>query len=474
VRDVTSTSEDTSSTTLPPSASAGAGGLAAMNLLDVCEVLVRRAQKRGASQAEVYGERGTTLSSSVEQGLLKGAQSADHEAFGVRVFVGDKVGYACVNRRDPKALDEAIDDAIAIARAASGDAGNDLFDPIPHRPVYGLCDPALRDCGVEDAVAMALRMIDAAKDEDARASIDSGSVSVSYGENAIANSRGLSVCDADGGVTYGVFGMAIDGDEVGSFDHAFEAKRFLRDVNVDVVGRDFARRVVALLKPRAGKPYTGQALFSPDAFEEIFLAALLSAVDGDMVLKGRSKLSDKLGARIGATGLSIIDDGTRPGAIGSASFDREGRPHRRTVLVGDGVLHRFMYDGKTARRAGTVPTGHAQGSARSMPSIGATNLTVCAGTQTEAQLFAELGDGLFVNRFSGNVDDVSGDFSGVAKGSFLVRRGRKVGPVKETLIAGNVFELLQQIEGIGDTLHRNMATEAPLILMGGVTVSAGE
>ena len=77
------------------------GGLAAMNLLDVCEVLVRRAEKRGASQVEVYGERVTALSSSLEQGLLKGAQAAEHEAFGVRVFVGDRVGYACVNRRDP-------------------------------------------------------------------------------------------------------------------------------------------------------------------------------------------------------------------------------------------------------------------------------------------------------------------------------------------------------------------------------------
>ncbi len=376
-----------------------------MNLLDVCEVLVRRAQKRGASQVEVFGERATTLSSSVEQGALKGAQSAEHEAFGVRVFVGDKVGYACVNRRDPKALDEAIDDAVAIARAAGGDPGNDLFDPIPHRPVYGLCDPTLRECSVEDAVALALKMVDAAKDEDARASIDSGSVSISYGESAIANSRGLAVCDDDGGVTYGVFGMAIDGDEVSSFDHAFEAKRALKDVDVDVVGRDFARRVTALLKPRAGKPYAGKVLFSADAFEEIFLSALLSAIDGDMVLKSRSRLKGKLGARIAARGVSIIDDGTRAGAIGSASFDREGRPHRRTVLVGDGVLHRFMYDGKTARRAGTMPTGHAQGSARSMPSIGATNLTVCAGNATEASLFAELGDGLFMKRFSGNVDD---------------------------------------------------------------------
>jgi PmbA protein len=444
-----------------------------MNLLDICEGLVRRAEKRGASQVEVYGERVTALSSSLEQGLLKGAQAAEHEAFGLRVFVGDKVGYACVNRRDAKALDEAIDDALAIARAAEGDIGNDLFDPLPDRPVHGLDDPAIRESSVDDAVALALRMLEAAKDEDARASVDSGSVGLSFGETAIASSRGLRVVDADSAVSVGLFGMAIDGDEVSSFDHAADAVRLLRDVDVEHIGREFARRVTALLKPRAGKAYTGPVLFSPEAFEEIFLATLLSATDGDTVLKGRSRLRDKLGARIASSGLTLVDDGTRAGAIGSASFDREGRPHRRTVLVGDGVLHRFLYDGRTARRAKTLPTGHAQGSARSMPSIGTTNLSMAPGDLATPALFSALGDGLYVTRFSGNVDEVSGDFSGVAKGSFLVKRGRIVAPVKETLIAGNVYDLLQRIVGIGSAVKRTMATEAPAVLIDGVVVTTG-
>lgn len=464
------------SDTLSPRAADGThkpGGLAAMNLLDVCEVLVRRAEKRGATQVEVYGERVTALSSSLEQGLLKGAQAAEHEAFGLRVFVGDKVGYACVNRRDPKALDEAIDDALAIARAAEGDVGNDLFDPLPARPIHGLDDPAIRDATVDDAVALALRMLEAAKAEDARASVDSGSVGLSFGETAIASSRGLRVVDQDSAVSVGLFGMAIDGDEVSSFDHAADAVRFLRDVDVEHIGREFARRVTALLKPRAGKAYTGPVLFSPEAFEEIFLATLLSATDGDTVLKGRSRLQDKLGTRIATSGLTLVDDGTRAGAIGSAAFDREGRPHRRTVIVGDGVLHRFLYDGRAARRAKTQPTGHAQGSARSMPSIGTTNLAMAPGHLSDKALFAALGDGLYVTRFSGNVDEVSGDFSGVAKGSFLVKRGRIVAPVKETLIAGNVYGLLQRIVGIGSAVKRTMATEAPAVLIDGVVVTTG-
>jgi len=108
-----------------------------------------------------------------------------------------------------------------------------------------------------------------------------------------------------------------------------------------------------------------------------------------------------------------------------------------------------------------------------MPSIGTTNLRMSPGDLDDKALFAALGDGLYVTRFSGNVDEVSGDFSGVAKGSFLVKRGRIVAPVKETLIAGNVYDLLQRIVGIGSAVKRTMATEAPAVLVDSVVVTTG-
>jgi len=444
-----------------------------MNLLDVCEALTKRALKRGATQAEVYGEQAESVSATIEASTLKGAQASSHEGFGVRVFVGTRAGFAFVNRRDGKALDEAIDDAIAIAKAAEEDPGNDLFDPTPARPIYGLSDARVRTMSIDDVTALAARLISAARREDKRAFIDSGDVSASHGTTAVANSRGLAVSYDDTGVQWGAFGMAADGDEVSSFDYAFDACRALDDVDVDVTGREFSRRVTALLRPRAGTTYTGPVMFSSEAFEEIFIGAILANVDGDSVWKGKSRLKDKLGTRIAAAGLTIVDDGTLAGAVGSARFDREGQPHRRTVIVGDGVLHRFLLDGRTAKRMSARPTGHAQGSARSAPGIGTTNLRVMPGERDDAALLRELKDGLYVTRFSGDVNEVSGDFSGVAKGSFLVRGGRVTRPVKETLIAGNVYDLLPRIIGLSCTLKRTMATIAPAALIDGVVVTAG-
>ncbi len=444
--------------------------------LDVCESVMRRALGKGASQAEVWGEHAVSTNASLEQNELKGAATAEHAAFGVRVIVGTghdaRVGFCYVNRKDPASLDEAIDDALAIARASGPDVGNDLVDPRPVRPVGGLFDSRVVALSADDAVGLAARMLAAARDVDARVSIDSGYVAIAHGTVAVATSRGIRLADTDSSVMWGLFGMAVDGDDVGSFENVSEAVRDFGAIDVEKSGREFARRAVSLLRPRAGTTAVGPAIFAPEAFDEIFLSALSASIDGDAVRKGKSRLKDKLGARIAARGFTLIDDGTLPGGNGSAPFDREGLPHRRTVLVGDGVLHHFVYDGRTAKRAGRPPTGHASGSARTLPGIGLTNVRLAPGTLSDDALLRTLGSGLLVGRFSGNVDEVSGDFSGVAKASFAVRNGRKAYPVQETLIAGNVFDMLPRVLERGATLQRLVAIDCPHVLVDGVKVTA--
>jgi PmbA protein len=444
--------------------------------LDVCESVMRRALAKGASQAEVWGEHAVSTNASLEQNELKGAATAEHAAFGVRVIVGTghnaRVGFCYVNRKDTASLDEAIDDALAIARASGPDIGNDLVDPRPVRAIGGLLDNRVVALSADDAVGLAARMLAAARDVDARVSIDSGYVAAAHGTVAIATSKGIRLADTDSSVMWGLFGMAVDGDDVGSFESVSEAVRDFDEIDVDKSGREFGQRALALLKPRAGTTATGPAIFSPEAFEEIFLGALSAGIDGDAVRKGKSRLKDKLGARIAARGFTLVDDGTLPGGNGSAPFDREGLPHRRTVLVGDGVLHHFIYDGRTAKRAGRPPTGHASGSARTLPGIGLTNVRLAPGTLSDDALLRALGNGLLVGRFSGNVDEVSGDFSGVAKASFAIKNGRKAYPVQETLIAGNVFDLLPRIVERGATLQRLVAVDCPHVLVDGLKVTA--
>jgi PmbA protein len=442
-------------------------------LRELCEDVVRRAQRAGATDAETFAERVTQTSANIEQNVLKGASAAEHEAVGIRVFVGDRSGFAYVNRLDDDALNDAVRDAVAIAKASPGDEANGLVEPRPGRPIKGLWDDDVAALSAADVVKSADDLLRIARKVDKRVSVDNASFSTTTGVAAIVSSKGVTAAASEAAATYGLFGMAVDGDEVGSFDHVFDAARALREIDVKQVATEYGERVVSLLKARDGKSYKGRVLFSPEAFEEIFIEALFEAVDGDTVFKGKSRLKDKLGKRIASPGFLLVDDGTVAGGIGSSSFDREGLPHRRTVVVGDGVLHTFLYDGKSARRAKQKPTGHAQGSARSIPGIGTTNVRVAGGTAGDDELFRELKNGLYVGRFSGNVDAVSGDFSGVAKGSFLVENGKKTAPVKETLIAGNVFDCFEKLIAWGVKPKKMMSTLCPMVLVDGVDVTAG-
>ena len=442
-------------------------------LLDLCSDVIERAARAGAQAAECWGERLRQTAVHIEQNEVKGASISEHEGIGLRVFVDHRTGYAYANRLTDDAIDEAITDAIAIARASPGDPANVLAEKSLIRPIGGLFDAALAEMPADECVRLAAELVTEARKADKRVSIDNGSVGVGDGESALASSTGIRAWERDAAASWGLFGMAIDGDEVGSFDHIYQASRRRADIDVNKLGADFGQRVTALLGARDGTSYRGKVLFSPEAFEEVFLDPLFEAIDGDAALRGRSRLAQKLGTRIAAPGFTLVDDGTVPGALSSSSFDREGTPHRRTVLVGDGVLHTFLYDVKTAHRAQRRPTGHASGSARQMPHIQRTNVALQPGDASEEALLQDLGSGLFVSRFSGDVDAVSGDFSGVAKGSFLVRRGKKVAPVKETLIAGNIFDALGRIVGIGDTPHVNMSTSCPWILVDGIDVTAG-
>ncbi|MFZ9887212.1 MAG: TldD/PmbA family protein [Myxococcota bacterium] len=446
----------------------------ASRLLALCDDVVRRGKELGATDVEVCAEYVHQTSVNLEQNDIKGGEVDEHHGLGIRVLLEDRLGFAYVNRLESEAIDDALQDALAIARGTKGDPANALPHPRALSAVDGLWDDAIANLPADEAVSLAGELLHAALQVDPRVSVDSGSFTASAAHGAIVSSKGVRAAGSETSVVCGLFGMAVDGDEVGSFDQVFEGARRLTAISPATLGRRFGEQVLRLLRPVPGSSYKGKVLFGTETFEEIFVGTLLAAADGDEVFKGRSRLKDKLGHRIASGRLTLTDEGTIPGAIGSAGFDREGMPHRPTVLLDEGVLRNFLYDAKSAHRAGVEPTGHATGDARSMPSIGTTNLRLSPGTTPESLLLEQLRDGLFVGRFSGSVDSVSGDFSGVAKGSFVVRDG-KLGPaVQETLIAGNVFELLERIVAVGDTTHRNFSYEGPWVLVDGVDVSAAE
>ncbi|MEW5850403.1 MAG: TldD/PmbA family protein [Myxococcota bacterium] len=445
----------------------------APDLLQLCQAAVEAARKAGADEAEAYAEHDSVVSARAEQNDLVGAESEESIQLGLRVMVKGAVGFCALNRGDEAAITEAARSAVSLARASNG--GDDtLPDPRPIPTLRGLDDPGMSAGTVELAVERCHALLTAARGVDPRVSIDGAEVQFAAGARAVVSTRGVRAEERGTAASASVFGMAVDGDDVSGFDHEVAAVRALRELPGSEPGKLLGEKLLRLLGAR---PYDGPAtpllLFSPEALEEILLEPLFASMDGDAVRRGRSQLAGKLGQSVADARLSVLDDPTVDGDVASEAFDREGLGHVRTPLLDRGVLRTFLHNAQSARRMGQTPTGHASGDARSVPGIDVTRIDVSAGDARVSDLVAEVGEGIYVGRFAGSVDEVSGDFSGVVKSSFRIRAGQQAEALRETLISGNAFDLLQRICGVSVERKILPGRLLPHVLTRGATVTGG-
>jgi PmbA protein len=233
----------------------------------------------------------------------------------------------------------------------------------------------------------------------------------------------------------------------------FDASRML-DIDFYKVGKDAA--LLASRSQNGVSVGTGDmiVLLEPMAFADIIENTFLTSLNSDNVQKGRSALTGKLGNMIAHEKLSLKDDGTLSGGIGSASSDDEGTPSRINELLKNGTLNSFIYDCYTAGKEKRESTGNAvRGSFTSTPSISVRNLIV---DYPRSDILVETRNGVIVNSVIGahTANPISGDFSVEARNSFIISDGEVASPIKSMMISGNFFELLKNIDGAGKDIRR--------------------
>jgi PmbA protein len=443
------------------------------DLLALCEEAVLLAQRRGAEEAEAYGVDGRQTEVFLERNDVKLGKAQVRSGIGLRVIRSKGLGFASVNSLDKGRLKDMADRAIALASKAPPDPNNQLPDPGPVRRVEGIYDKESESLTPEDVLEYATGMLRAAKEYDPRVTVDSGTFDASVGERAIFTSRGTEGSERSSTFTYYMLAFARDGQDVGSFDYLFEGTHRVREIAAEEMGLRLGERVVASLGARRSKTFKGTVVMNPYTVQPLVADLLASALDANNVQKGMSRLAGKLEAEIATPLLTIRDDGLLPGGLGSGAFDREGVPHKPLMLVERGRLLGYLYNAYTAAREGRRTTGHASGDQRNVPTIGPTNFILEPGHTSKEDLIGEVDSGILITRFSGWPQAVSGDFSGAVKGGFLIERGEIVHPVKETLIAGNIFELLKSLSGVSRELENVFNYRLPYLRFDGVSITSG-
>jgi PmbA protein len=438
-------------------------------LTTLAERLVAAARRAGADAADAVAERGMSQSVEVRDGTVEESERSEGDNMGLRAFVGRRQAVVSTNDLAGN-IDELAERAVAMARIAPEDKYAGLADPdqlAKYIPDLDLLDPDLPSVSQLEATAHAAEA----------AALAVTGVSKSGGASASAGIGGMVLVTSSGftgaylGSRHGVSVQAIAGDGTGmEQDYDFSSAIHATDLTAPhQIGHSAGERAVRRLNPRKVATKRVPVVFDP-RIAGTLVSHLASAINGSSIARKTSFLKGRLGERLFAPGIAIIDDPLRRRGLRSHPFDAEGVAGERRALVQDGVLTTWILDCATARELGLETTGHAQRGVSSTPSPGASNLHLEPGPASAAELIADITEGFYVTDLIGmGANMVTGDYSRGASG-FWIENGELTFPVSEVTIAGHLNDIFRTLTPANDLVFR-YGTNAPTVRLEGLTVA---
>ncbi len=431
--------------------------------------LVAAARRAGADAADALFVHGLSLSVSVRNGRAEHVERSEGRDLGLRVFVGGRVAIVSASDPNPAGFARLAERAVAMARVVPEDRFAALGDTEGRFDAAGL---DLADAAEPDVTALTERAMRAEA-----AALDVAGVTQS-GEAGASFSRGGFVLVSSTGFAggYSRTGHAVSASALAGtgtamqrdYDHHHTVH--LADLDdPEAIGRSAGERAVLRLDPRRPATATVPVVFDPRVAGSL-LGHLLGAVNGVAIARGTSFLARRMGERIMREGVTVRDDPLRVRGTRWRPFDGEGTATRPLAIVADGVLRSWLLDGRSARQLGLASTGHASRGTGGPPSPSATNLTLSPGTETPAELMADIAEGLYVTEMMGSaVNGITGDYSRGASG-FAIRNGAIAEPMAEITVAGNLVSMLAELRPAND-LKLRRGVDSPTVRIDGLTVA---
>lgn len=418
------------------------------------EVLAR-AKACGATEADILVADGETFSVQVRVGAVDRLTKAREKRLGLRIFMGKRSATTSTSDFSKDSLNRLVSETCTLAQAVVEDPVSGLPDPTQMAkewPVLDLYDDTRLETDLQ--IDLAKRGEAAAFAADERVTNSEGAeFDSSAGRVVLANTHGFLGSYRSSSFSLSVSPIATEA-ETGAMqrDAWYEVQRkFARLASPESIGQEAARRAVRRLGARKVATKRVPVVFDQETAGSL-LANLCSAVSGYGLYKRASFLLDQLGQTIASDRLTIYDDGRLEGGLGSRPFDGEGLATRKNTIVERGVLKSYLLDTYSGKKLGLPSTGNASRSVGESPSVGPTNFYLVPGTKTPEELIASVKEGLYVTELIGfGINMVTGDYSRGACG-FWIENGELAYPVEEITIAGNLKQMLKDIDSVGNDL----------------------
>ncbi len=400
---------------------------------------------KAAQQAEVYYVSSVETPVHFEANRLKRVETIESQGVALRIVKDGRIGF--VSSTNLNDLSGLVNRAMEVA--ALGAATHMRFPGKGDYPEVPIYDPDVERIDSDDLAQLGQTLIDALRAQHPDVLCEA-SASKTVTTTSILNSSGCNLSYTQSQLELSLEGTVIQGTDMLFVYDTIQSGKAIRDTRLLLenlsqqleLGRTTAPSVTGNLP----------VIFTPRGVSGAMLWPLSSALNGRAVLQGTSPLTGRLGERIADESFTLCDDPTTPFMQGSGMADDEGVPSRRLPLIQRGVAANFLYDLQTAALAGTPSTGSAiRWSLGMAPLPSASVMIVEPGAVSLADMVKDMKRGLIVESMlgAGQSNILAGDFSGNVLLGYRVEDGKILGRVKDTVVSGNIYEVLNSLAAIG-------------------------
>jgi len=446
------------------------------HLCDVANRALQAAEKDGAEQAEAYVSSTKSFQIEVENSAVKGAEDSLDQGCGVRSVIDKRIGFAYVTNLDKQQVVTVGKKSAELAKYSIPDPD---FVTLPseqtsYPEIAGLFDSTMMNLDAEEAADLMIAAVDSTLSIlEGRNPAVEGKISIRVNKRAIVNSLGVeSRTKSTIAYLYTYPTIKESGQQTSGYE--FQVTRKMKDFDPHWVGQEAAKSALANLGPKTIDGGQLPVILTPLAVSSIIGLGFSGALDAEEIQYGRSYISDDIGSMIGSSELTITDDGTLEGGVGSRPFDAEGVRSKKTPIMEKGVLKSYLHNSYTANKDQVENTANAaRASYAGLPAISTSNFTVAPGRGTGEDFISEIDRGVLCRNTADRPNMTTGELSAMIMDGFYVENGEIQHPLKNTLVGINMRDLLKRISLVGDDSRTTFSITSPSIVLESARITSG-
>ncbi len=445
-----------------------------MNLNQFKEMLFKKAEDAGFENSEIYVTNSESLDISIYKEEVESYNLDKSFGLSFRGIINDKIGYSHTRILDEDSIDMLVSTAKNAALLIENEDTQFIYEGDDKYEEVVCYYDELDDINPSDLINLGLSIEKECKNYNENVvNIESCKVIYSKGEVQISNTKGLDLKNKEN-ILYAYVVPIVEIDCEKQDGTGYKIATNIDEMNPREIAEMGVDEAMSKINSKSIKTGNYKIALYNEAMVSL-LSAFCGVFSADATQKGLSLLKDKENTIIASEKVTIIDNPLLENGLSSAPFDDEGVATFKKEIVSKGKLTTLLHNLKTANKANTKSTGNGfKGSYATTVSVSPSNFYIEKGDASFDDILKTIGDGLLITDFAGlhsGANAITGDFSLAAKG-FYIKDGKKDYPVDQITVAGNFFNLLKQIDVVGDDLKFPLSSiGSPTVIVKGLSVA---